>query len=105
MSQAGSARSLRLVWTAQASRDLDDIAEFIAQDNPAAAVQWVEQLVVTAERLPRSPRIGRKVPELCRDDVRELIQARYRVVYRISDGLIEVLTVFEGHRLLRCDDI
>ncbi|MSQ85002.1 MAG: type II toxin-antitoxin system RelE/ParE family toxin [Myxococcales bacterium] len=91
---------MKLVWTDQAAVDLDAIADFIAVDDPIAAVQWVEQLVATAERVPQSPRMGRKVPEFGREDVRELIHANYRIVYRIGKENIEVLTVFEGHRLL-----
>lgn len=35
-----------------------------------------------------------------REDVREVIERSYRIVYRVvSDGIV-VLTVFEGHRLL-----
>jgi len=37
------------------------------------------------------------VPELGRDDVREVLVQRYRVVYRVSTERLEVLT-FEGHR-------
>lgn len=89
-----------MVWTDQAAGDLDAIADFIASDDPVAAVAWVDELVATAERLPDTPRMGRKVPEFGREDVRELIHGQYRIVYRVSKESIEVLTVFEGHRLL-----
>jgi toxin ParE1/3/4 len=45
----------------------------------------------------RSPRLGRKVPELDRDDVREGIVGNYRIVYRIRPLTVEILRVFEGH--------
>lgn len=100
MNQAESDSLPALVWSDQAGSDLDAIADFIALDDPVSAVQWVEQLVAAAERLPQAPRMGRKVPEFGREDVRELIQGTYRIVYRISKESIEVLTVFQGHRLL-----
>ncbi len=40
------------------------------------------------------------MPEIGRDDVREVFQRTYRIVYRVVDDGIVVLTVFEGHRLL-----
>ena len=46
------------------------------------------------------PRMGRVVPEIARDDVREVFQRTYRIVYRVVDDGIVVLTVFEGHRRL-----
>jgi len=47
------------------------------------------------------PRSGRVVPELARDDVREVIVGNYRIVYRIEAEAIVILTVFEGHKLLK----
>ena len=101
MKQPEAEPLLGLIWTDQAVRELDAIADFIAMDDAVAAMQWAEQLVEAAEKIPNSPRMGRKVPELAREDLRELIRGNYRIVYRISEKYIEILTVFEGHRLLR----
>jgi hypothetical protein len=40
------------------------------------------------------------VPELRREDVREVIEGNYRMVHRVTKVSVEVLTVFEGHHLL-----
>ena len=90
-----------LLWSDQAARDLEAIAAFIGADDPVAAVLWVEELVLTAEKLPFTPLMGRRVPEFGRADIRELIHGKYRVVYRVGREHLEVLTVFEGHRLMR----
>jgi plasmid stabilization system protein ParE len=42
---------------------------------------------------------GRRVPELGRDDVREVFKRTYRIVYRVTETRVEILTVFEGHQL------
>jgi len=42
---------------------------------------------------------GRKVPEFLRDDIRELIEENYRIVYKIFEDRLVILTVFEGHQL------
>jgi toxin ParE1/3/4 len=39
------------------------------------------------------------MPELRREDVREVIEGSYRIVYRVTKVGVEVLTVFEGHHL------
>lgn len=49
------------------------------------------------------PRAGRVVPELRVDSIREVFQGNYRIVYRLRELEIEILTVFEGHQLLRLD--
>lgn len=46
------------------------------------------------------PHAGRQVPELGRDDIREVLVRGYRIVYRVGPNGIDILTVFEGHRLL-----
>ncbi len=93
----------RLTWTTRASDDLDAIDAYIAEDNPIAAERWIEELLATAQRAAEMPLSGRRVPELERDDIRELLKRSYRVIYRVLDDRIEVLTVFEGHRLLAAD--
>jgi hypothetical protein len=49
---------------------------------------------------PRRCRTPRIVPEIGRSDVREVFLRTYRIVYRVLDEGIVVLTVVEGHRLL-----
>ena len=45
------------------------------------------------------PPAGRVVPEKAHSDVREVFLRSYRIVYRVREGSILVLTVFEGRRL------
>jgi len=33
------------------------------------------------------------MPELDREDVREIIEGNYRIVYRIRDGAVDILTI------------
>jgi toxin ParE1/3/4 len=94
---------MRLRWTQRARQDLLAIARFIAADNSEAAVKWVATLRKSAKRVARFPRSGRSVPELRRDDIREVVVRNYRIVYRIEDDAIVVLVVFESHRQLSDD--
>lgn len=93
-------RPYAIRWTDRARDDLTEIGDFIAKDSPAAAARWVETLIKSVERVGRFPLSGRIVPEVDRDDVREVIRASYRIVYRVREDAIDVLTVFEGHRRL-----
>ncbi|MCC6751331.1 MAG: type II toxin-antitoxin system RelE/ParE family toxin [Deltaproteobacteria bacterium] len=100
--RGGRRRGARPVvrWTDRARRDLLQIGDHIAADNPAAAESWVAKLLELAARAGALPRAGRRVPEIGRDDVREVFLRTYRLVYRVTDDGIHVLTVSEGHRLL-----
>ncbi len=89
-------------WSQEAGENLVDIEEFIARDSVERAVRFVDDLIDHAEAiLADNPRSGRTVPEIGNPDIRELIYRGYRIVYRLNGEQIEILTVFEGHRLLR----
>ncbi len=92
---------MKVVWTEQARRRLSEIEEFIARDRPATAAKLVDKLVDRPDALATYPDRGRKLRELPGSGLRELVVDDYRLVYRRVASTIEVLTVFEGHRLLR----
>lgn len=85
-------------WTRRAQADLEAIGDFIARDKPLAAERWVGTLVAAADAAAEAPMVGRRVPELGRDDVREVLVQGYRVIYRVTTERLEVLTVFHGRR-------
>jgi addiction module RelE/StbE family toxin len=87
-------------WARRARRDLHEIGDFIARDKPKAAARWVNRILDAVERVAVLPNSGRAVPEIGRDDIREIILEDYRIIYQIYDDRIIVLTVFEGHMRL-----
>jgi toxin ParE1/3/4 len=96
---------MSVTWSQKAGENLVDIEEFIARDSVERAVRFVDALIDHAEAiLADNPRSGRSVPEICSPDIRELIYRGYRIVYRLNADRIEILTVFEGHRLLRLNE-
>ena len=98
-----SIKKLTLEWTARARADLVAIGDYIALDSPKAAEAWVGKLLTAAEACAQTPGMGRRVPELGRADLLEVIVGNYRLVYRVAARRVQVLTVFEGHRRLPRD--
>jgi len=96
---------VKVVWDAQALERLAEMEEFIAADSPARAQKFVERLVAGGNSLSRSPLRGRIVPELSDPQIREIFEKAYRIVSRIRTSHVEILAVFEGHRLLRGREI
>ena len=94
---------MKLRWTERARDDLLDIAEYIGRNSRDAAQAWVDRIKKRARMAAKHPLAGRVVPEFGREDIREVFLRSYRLVYLIGDDAIEVLTVFEGHRLLETD--
>ena len=96
---------MTVTWSQEAGENLVDIEEFIARDSVERAVRFVDALIDHAEvLLTDNPKSGRTVPEIGNPDIRELIYRGYRIVYRLNGDQIEILTVFEGHRLLRLNE-
>lgn len=96
---------MKVLWTLEALERLLEIENFIAQDSPKRARQFISALIEHGESLSENPRRGRTVPEISNPHTRELIVRNYRIVYRLRRDQIEILTVFEGHRSLRMDEI
>ena len=96
---------MKVAWTDQALNRLAAIREHVAQDNPAAALRLVASLVERVDSLSRFSRRGRLVPVHAAQGLRELIDGNFRIVYRVRAGTVEILTVFERHRLFSDEDL
>ena len=90
--------SLELRWTEQAVNQLGTIAEHISLASPIYAEQVVERLVTRLRQAQDFPASGRLVPEMSRPELRELIEAPYRVIYRVHPTAIEVVAILHGRQ-------
>ena len=96
---------MKLVWTKESLTRLKEIEEYIAADNRRAAFALIDKIISLAESLSENPEKGRIVPELSITQIREILYKNYRIVYLLKKNSIEILTVFEGHRLLKKEEI
>jgi plasmid stabilization system protein ParE len=84
---------MRVVWSPLAIERAAEAASYIARDNPTTARRWVDGLFAAVAGLSGMPERGRRVRELSRPDVRELLFGSYRVVYRVESRRVAILTV------------
>ncbi len=92
-------RQIRLTETAYL--DLEDIENYVSQSSPKIGRKFINKIFKKIELLYEHPKMGKKVQEFNNDSIRELIQGKYRIVYRIvSDELVEVLRILHGSRLM-----
>jgi toxin ParE1/3/4 len=89
----------QVVWTPQALEDLDAVCEYIARDSRRIANVFALRAFAATDRLELFPQSGRIVPELEQEDVREIILFSYRLIYRLWEGEVQILTVHHGARL------
>ncbi|PIU55950.1 MAG: type II toxin-antitoxin system RelE/ParE family toxin [Chloroflexi bacterium CG07_land_8_20_14_0_80_51_10] len=88
-------------WSITARRNLQDIGDFIAQDSPFYAVDFVERILQQTDKLADFPKIGRMVPEFQRETIRELIFHNYRIVYRVQGNRVIIVAVSHGSMDIR----
>jgi addiction module RelE/StbE family toxin len=96
---------MKIFWTKEAILRLQEIQNYISRDNTAAAIEFVNELISVAETISDYPEKGRIVPELSIEKIREVLHKNYRVVYLIKKNSIDILTLFEGHQLLKKEEI
>ncbi len=87
-------------WSPEATEDLESIAEYIARDSVFYARAIVLKILVVSRGLPEQPLIGRVVPELGDEKIRERFVYSYRLVYRIRCSVITVVAIIHGKRIL-----
>jgi len=90
----------RIYWTRQAREDTRQIRSFIARDAPATATAFIRRLRASVERLRNFPYSGCVVPELGREEIREILFGNYRIIYRVGQSRVDILAVYHSARLL-----
>lgn len=88
-------------WARVAEDDLKNILLYIAADSPANAVTIFGKIREKASSLTQFPERGRTVPELQDQGIflyRELIVAPWRIIYRISDNKVYILSVLDSRQ-------
>ena len=94
---------MRVHWTDRARRRLMLIHDHIAKDEPLVAPKVIERLVKRSMHIGKVPYAGREGPEYQREDVRELLERPYRIIYHIKGDRIDVIPVMHYRQLLPDD--
>ena len=86
-------------FTPKAVEDIDNLAEYIAIQSPHFAQKLVKSIFKEVDILKTFPFIGRIVPEIDENEVREIFYQKYRIVYHVIDqSTIHIVTVQHGSR-------
>ncbi|MBW1745015.1 MAG: type II toxin-antitoxin system RelE/ParE family toxin [Deltaproteobacteria bacterium] len=94
-------QTYEIIWAVVAENDLKEIIEYIATDSPANALKVLKRIKQKASSLYTLPERGRIVPELQDQGIllyRELIIPPWRIIYRISEIKVYVLSVLDARQ-------
>jgi toxin ParE1/3/4 len=90
-----------VIWADVAENDLKEVIEYIAADSPQVALKTLKKIQQKASSLYACPERGRIVPELQDQGIllyRELIVPPWRIIYRISEKRVYVLSFLDARR-------
>jgi len=89
---------MEIKWTLPAVDDLKSIYGYISKDSKYIASSFTDKVVNSVENLKNFPDMGRIVPESDKPDIRELIFQNYRIIYKVKDDIIYILSVIRASR-------
>ena len=94
---------MKVLWTESALSQLNTIYEYIAQTSPDYALRMIDRLTRRSIQISEFPLSGRVVPEYEFNEIREILEWPYRIIYviRSEESRIEVLAVVHGTRQLK----
>ena len=84
---------MKIIWSPLSVERLEDIYDFISDDNLNSAKKFINKIFKKVESLVEFPHPGRKVPEATREEIREVFSGEYRIIYRIEKRKIIVLNI------------
>ena len=93
---------MRIQWAEPAVLDLESIRDYIARDSEFYALEFTERIIDVIEKLYDFPLMGRKVPEVDEDAIREILFYNYRIIYKVKDELIIILSII--HAVMNLDN-
>lgn len=76
------------------------VHNYHAQISPEYANRLVDLITKRSEQIGNFPNSGRMLPEINLEQIREIIEANYRVIYYVGVDRIDVLTVVHGQQKL-----
>lgn len=97
---------MKIEWSPVALDQAEEALDFIvAQGRPAVAAAWLDGLFERVQRLVPFPKQGRVVPEVGREEIREVQYEGFRILYRISPEVLGILSVRHSRQQLHREEL
>ncbi len=96
---------MRIIWSPLALERVNEIADYIAEDDAKAARLFLIDIFGAVARLESLPNSGRVVPEVKHPNIREIIFGNYRVIYHVERKRVSILTVRHGKQRLPLKEV
>lgn len=85
-----------LEFSREAESDLEQIADYIAQDNPRHALSFIRELRSKCEDLVENPNGFALVPRYEHHGIRRRVHRNYLIFYRVESARVVIVHVLHG---------
>jgi toxin ParE1/3/4 len=90
-----------VIWSPRAVKDINEIAEYIAKDSFQYAKAQTNLFLEQAKGLENYSHRGRVVPEIGKNNVRQILCGHYRIIYEVVEKNVNILTVHHQARQIK----
>ncbi len=94
-----------IIWSNPAREDLRLIYNYIAHDSKHYAKRVIQDIADKAKVLIDLPGLGRVVPEIGEENVREIGMYSYRIMYEVMGDTIVIHGVIHKRRHFKANDL
>jgi toxin ParE1/3/4 len=88
----------RVIFSATASKDIVDIADWIGADSPIAATKVASEVIAKAESLNEMAERGRRLKDVDGVETRQILAFNYRIIYQIYRTEVVIMTIVHTSR-------
>ena len=85
-------------FTKRSLDDIESIAGYISRDSVRYAKLTVQKILERIQLLEDNPQIGRIVPEVNKEDFREVIYGNFRIIYHYKNDIVNILSIHHSAR-------
>lgn len=89
-----------IIWTNTAQSNLIEIKTFISVSSFVQADLRIDAIFTKVRVLERFPEIGKKLKELPQKEYREILFKKYRIIYKLQEDVVYIMSVWHAARLL-----
>ena len=92
---------MNVFWTETAINHLSSIYNYISQNSPQYAQRLVERITSRSQQISQFPLSGRIVLEFKTQQIREVIEGSYRIIYYLKPEQIDIIAVVHGREQIK----
>lgn len=87
---------MKLVFSPEAEADLETIGDYIALDNPARAMIFIQRLRAACSELAEHPRRFKRLDRFRQREVRRRVHQTYLIVYEVAETHVAIVRIVHG---------